>query len=95
MAWAAVNIVLIFQNQIPLYRNVINKAMDYIARNMANNDDIYSLALTSYALQLAQHNSKDYILQTFDSRATLQGISLVLVLWPNLDNLSIFIVFSN
>lgn len=81
------------QNQIPSYRNVINKAMDYIARNIADNDDIYSLALTSYALQLAQHNSKDYILQTFDSKAALQGISLALMLRTKLGYLKPFFLF--
>lgn len=47
--------------------------MDYIVRNLQATDDIYALALASYALQLAQHNSKNYILQTFDSRASLKG----------------------
>ena len=45
--------------------------MDFIVRNLEGNDDIYALAVASYALQLAEHNAKDYILQTFDSRASL------------------------
>lgn len=56
------------------YRNVINKAVDYIVRNIEGKEDLYSLAIASYALQLAGHSSKNYILQTFDSRATLQGM---------------------
>lgn len=51
----------------------MNKAIDYVARNLEGNDDLYSLAVASYALQLANHNSKNYILQTFDSRATRKG----------------------
>lgn len=56
-----------------MYRNVINKAMDYVVRNLEGNDDIYSLALAAYALQLADHSSKNYILQTLDSRASRKG----------------------
>lgn len=56
-----------------MYRNAINKAMDYVARNIAGSEDLYSLAIASYTLQLAQHNSKDYILQTFDSRSKYKG----------------------
>lgn len=61
---------------MPSYQNVVNKAIDYVARNLEGNDDLYSLAVASYALQLANHNSKNYILQTFDSRATRKGKNL-------------------
>lgn len=47
--------------------------MDYIIRNIEHLDDVYSLALAAYALQLAEHNSKDFILQNLDSRATTEG----------------------
>lgn len=47
--------------------------MDYILRNLENMDDVYSLALASYALQLADHNSKDFILQRFESQAKMEG----------------------
>lgn len=56
-----------------MYQNVINKAIDYVVRNLEGNDDVYSLAVASYALQLANHNSKNYILQTFDIRAIRKG----------------------
>lgn len=55
------------------YKNVINKAVDYVARNLEGNEDLYALAISSYALQMANHNSKDYILQTFDARAMRKG----------------------
>lgn len=64
------------QEKVSIYRNVINKAMDFVARNLVSSDDVYTLAVASYALQLAQHNSKDYILQTFDSRAMNKGICI-------------------
>lgn len=57
-----------------MYQNVINKAIDYVARNLEGNDDIYSYAVAAYALQLANHNSKNYILQTFDLKSMRKGI---------------------
>lgn len=55
------------------YQNVINKAIDYVVRNLEGSDDVYSLAVASYALQLANHNSKNYILQTLDAKAVRKG----------------------
>lgn len=57
-----------------MYHNVINKAIDYVVRNLEANDDTYSLAVASYVLQLANHNSKEYILQTLDARSIRKGI---------------------
>ncbi|XP_054284946.1 CD109 antigen-like isoform X2 [Macrosteles quadrilineatus] len=37
------------------FRNTINKAIDYIVRNLDGLEDTYSLAICSYALHLAQH----------------------------------------
>jgi CD109 antigen len=51
------------------YRNVVNKALDYIVRNFNKLDDNYSLAIASYALQLARHGSKDSFLARLDSKA--------------------------
>lgn len=56
-----------------MYNNVINKAIDYVVRNLEGSDDTYSLAVASYALQLANHNSKEYILQTLDARSIRKG----------------------
>lgn len=55
------------------YQNVINKAIDFVVRNLEGSDDVYSLAIASYALQLANHNSKNYILQTLDVKAVRKG----------------------
>ncbi|XP_055295249.1 thioester-containing protein 1 allele R1-like isoform X3 [Sitodiplosis mosellana] len=52
-----------------MYENVINKAIDYVVKNVKGNEDIYSYAVASYALQLANHNSKNYILQSFDLKS--------------------------
>lgn len=56
--------------------------MDYVVRNLEGNDDIYSQALAAYALQLANHNSKNYILQTLDSRASRKGIFFFFLILP-------------
>lgn len=55
------------------YQNAINKAVDYVVRNLEGNDDLYAQAISSYALQMANHNAKNYILQTFDVRAMRKG----------------------
>lgn len=51
------------------YRNTINKALDYIVRNFNQLEDNYSLAIATYALQLAKHGSKDAFLAKLDSKA--------------------------
>lgn len=57
------------KSTIPAHRNAVNKAMDYIARNLEGLDDIYALAVAAYALQIADHNAKDYVWRILDSRA--------------------------
>lgn len=51
------------------FRNTINKALDYIVRNFNQLDDNYSLAIATYALQIAKHGSKDAFLAKLDSKA--------------------------
>jgi CD109 antigen len=57
------------QEDMTNYRNTISKSLDYILKNIETTDDIYSLAVTAYALQLAQHSSKTSVLQTLQSKA--------------------------
>lgn len=45
--------------------------MDYVVQNAVAQDDIYTLALAAYALQLADHSAKTEILEKFDSKATV------------------------
>ncbi|XP_058450670.1 thioester-containing protein 1 allele R1-like isoform X2 [Malaya genurostris] len=61
------------RNLVPKYKNVIGKALDYIARNVDGLDDNYSLAIAAYALRLADHSSKDYTLAQLDAKATVDG----------------------
>jgi hypothetical protein len=57
-----------------LYRNVINKATDYIGRNMDGRlDDPYAIALAAYALQLAGHPLKETAFNLLESKANSKG----------------------
>lgn len=47
--------------------------MDYIVRNLEGVNDNYVLAIASYALQLAEHNSESFILQSLDTKAINKG----------------------
>ena len=52
------------------YKDTIKKALDYIVKNIEElNDDIYALAIVSYALQLAGHEKKDELLAKLNSKA--------------------------
>lgn len=61
------------KNLLPKYQNVVNKAMDYVARNIDGLNDVYALAIAAYALQLADHSSKDFTLSQLDGKATTDG----------------------
>ncbi|XP_052864269.1 uncharacterized protein LOC128270884 [Anopheles cruzii] len=62
-------------NLVDKYKNTINKAIDYVYRNTESLDDTYALALAAYALQLADHSSKGYILSKLDTKATTDSDS--------------------
>lgn len=64
-----------FQSKAAMYQNAINKAIDYVARNLEGSDDLFSLSVAAYTLQLANHNSKNYILQTLDLKSKRKGIA--------------------
>jgi CD109 antigen len=67
------NLYLFQKSSTQLYRNTINKALDYIVRNLEGLDDIYALAVSSYALSLAQHSAKDTVFNLFESKAQSSG----------------------
>lgn len=51
------------------YTNTINKGLDYIARNIDEGESTYTIALCSYALQLAKHTSKQSAFNLLDARS--------------------------
>ncbi|XP_069677480.1 CD109 antigen-like isoform X2 [Periplaneta americana] len=75
LALTAYTLIAFLENQYATqhYRNIINKALDYVVRNMDDLDDIYAIALSSYALNLAQHRAKDTIFNLLESKAHSSG----------------------
>ncbi|XP_021920080.1 CD109 antigen-like isoform X2 [Zootermopsis nevadensis] len=76
MALTAYTLIAFLENQQysnQLYRNTINKALDYIVRNLDGVNDVYALAISSYALNLAQHSAKDAVFNLFESKAQSSG----------------------
>ena len=62
-------LILSAQRISPKYRNTINKAVDYIVRNMEGVEDPYAIAITTYALHLAQHPTKEAGFNLLESKA--------------------------
>jgi A-macroglobulin complement component. len=56
------------------HRNTINKAVDYIVKNLAGTEDAYAIAICSYALHLAQHPVKDVAFNLLESKAHNEGM---------------------
>lgn len=52
-----------------IHNNVINKGLDYIARNINENDEVYTLAICSYVLQLARHVSKQEAFNLLETKS--------------------------
>ncbi|PSN57619.1 hypothetical protein C0J52_00529 [Blattella germanica] len=75
LALTAYTLIAFLENQFAnqLYRNTINKALDYIVKNLDGVDDIYALALSSYALNLAQHARKDVVFNMFETKSQSSG----------------------
>lgn len=73
VALTAYTLLAFLENKstIPAHRNAVNKAMDYIVRNLEGLDDVYALAVAAYALQVADHNAKDYVWRILKSRAVI------------------------
>lgn len=58
------------KNEAPQHSNAISKSLEYIVRHLEDLEDPYALALAAYALQLANHNSKDLALNRLEAKAT-------------------------
>ncbi|XP_049951328.1 CD109 antigen-like isoform X5 [Schistocerca serialis cubense] len=56
-----------------MYHNTINKAVEYIVRNIDSINDTYAIAITAYALHLADHTAKDAAFNILESRAKTEG----------------------
>lgn len=60
---------LVNKRRHPEFYDNIKRASDYISNNIENIEDIYTLALVAYALNLADHEKKDRVLTKLESRA--------------------------
>ncbi|KAJ9588470.1 hypothetical protein L9F63_018160, partial [Diploptera punctata] len=71
LALTAYTLIAFLENQqeTELYSNTVNKAVDYIVKNLDGIEDIYALALSNYALNLAQHAMKDTVFNMYESKA--------------------------
>lgn len=52
-----------------MHNNIVNKGLDYIARNLDEKESIYTIAICSYILQIANHPSKQTAFNLLDSKA--------------------------
>ncbi|XP_039279526.1 CD109 antigen isoform X2 [Nilaparvata lugens] len=71
LALTAYTLLAFLENQraTPAYRNTVNKATDYIVRNLPGLDDPYALAICAYALHLAQHPDKEVAFNLLEAKA--------------------------
>lgn len=77
LALTAYTLLTLLENKQvhPEFDNNINRALDYLVKNLDNLDDVYAIAITAYALQLANHNAKNFIFTRLESRAQTDGDS--------------------
>ncbi|XP_037050047.1 CD109 antigen-like [Bradysia coprophila] len=61
------------QTRIATYRDTISRALEYIIKNLEGVDDAYSLAVASYATQLAKDQTRTALLQKLDASAKTNG----------------------
>ncbi|XP_029178171.1 CD109 antigen-like isoform X4 [Nylanderia fulva] len=77
LALTAYTLIAFLENEdsVGKYRNTINKAVDYIVRNMEGLNDTYALSLCAYALNLAKHPYETSAFNFLESMAmTKQGV---------------------
>lgn len=75
LALTAYTLIAFLENQkaTPIYRNTINKAIDYVVKNFPGVEDPYVLAICSYALHLANHPDKNVAFNLLELKATTSG----------------------
>lgn len=73
-----------------MYENLINKAIDNIVKAIDKQDDSYQIAVAAYALQLADHPSKEKVLSQLLDKAYTKGIAIFFCLREKSQILFIF-----
>ncbi|XP_018316792.1 CD109 antigen isoform X2 [Mycetomoellerius zeteki] len=71
LALTAYTLIAFLENEesVGKYHNTINKAVDYIVRNMEGLNDTYALSLCAYALNLAKHPYETSAFNFLESKA--------------------------
>ncbi|XP_075211329.1 CD109 antigen-like isoform X2 [Lycorma delicatula] len=71
LALTAYTLIAFLENSkaTSLYRNTINKGIDYIVRNLDGLEDAYAIAISSFALHLAQHPDKNIAFNLLENKA--------------------------
>lgn len=54
-------------------RNVVNRAVDFLASNIDDIEDVYGLAISTYALHMADHPQRDTAFYKLESKAEVKG----------------------
>ncbi|XP_011135984.1 CD109 antigen isoform X2 [Harpegnathos saltator] len=74
LALTAYTLITFLENQdsTEKYRNTVNKAVDYIVRNIEGLNDTYALSLCAYALNLAKHPFETSAFNYLESKAMTQ-----------------------
>lgn len=75
LALTAYTLIAFLENEkaTPVYRNTINRAIDYLVRNLPEVEDPYALAICSYALHLAEHPDKNIAFNLLELKANTVG----------------------
>ncbi|XP_015369821.1 PREDICTED: CD109 antigen-like isoform X2 [Diuraphis noxia] len=71
LALTAYTLIAFLENQkaTPVYRNTINRAVEYVVRNLPGVEDPYAIAICSYALHLADHPEKNVAFNLLELKA--------------------------
>jgi len=71
IALTAYTLITFLENNrnVEMYQKVIDEALFYIEKNIEKLEDNYSLAITAYAMQLAQHKLKDSLMAKLKAKA--------------------------
>lgn len=74
IALTAYTLITFLENSdsMEAYKETIEKAMTFLDQNYGNINDNYTLAITSYALSLTNHTSKDSLISKLDNEAIRQ-----------------------
>lgn len=77
LALTAYTLIAFLENQkaTPVYRNTINRAVEYLVRNLPGVEDPYAIAICSYALHLADHPEKNVAFNLLELKANTVGKS--------------------